>query len=75
MIKTKDSKVTLKIPRPLYNRLAAIIGGSGFNSVTDFAVYVLRDIASTGAPAKSEDALSGREVDAIRQRLRNLGYL
>ena len=41
-----DAHVTLKIPRPLYLRLKQIIEGSGFHSVTEFAVYVLRDLAS-----------------------------
>jgi Arc/MetJ-type ribon-helix-helix transcriptional regulator len=41
-----DSHVTLKIPRPLYEQLKQVIKGSGFHSVTEFAVYVLRDLVS-----------------------------
>lgn len=41
-----DSHVTLKIPRPLYQQLKQVIQGSGFHSVTEFAVYVLRDLVS-----------------------------
>jgi hypothetical protein len=41
-----DPSVTLKIPRPLYERLKVVIEGSGFHSVTEFAVYVLRDLVS-----------------------------
>ena len=73
-------KVTIKIPRNLYNRLSEIVTGTGFNSVTDFVVYVLRDLASTGTGAtwdRGEDLgkLSRDEVEAIRKRLRSLGYL
>ena len=39
-------QVTLKIPRPLYEQLKQVISGSGFHSVTEFAVYVLRDLVS-----------------------------
>ena len=39
-------QVTLKIPRPLYDQLKQVIAGSGFHSVTEFAVYVLRDLVS-----------------------------
>jgi hypothetical protein len=39
-------QVTLKIPRPLYEQLKQVITGSGFHSVTEFAVYVLRDLVS-----------------------------
>ena len=42
-----DGDVTLKIPRPLYNRLATVIEGTGFHSVTEFCVYVLRDLVAT----------------------------
>ena len=75
-----DRKVTIKIPGPVYNRIAKIVAGSGFNSVTDFVVYVLRDLASakneTDIPEKLEDtSLSKDEIEAIRKRLKSLGYL
>ena len=70
----KDDKVTIKIPRKLYDRLRNIIADSGFNSVTDFIVYVMRDIASTGR-TEAADGLSKEEIEQIRRRLRNLGYL
>jgi hypothetical protein len=78
--KPLDSKVTIKIPGPLYNRIAKIVAGSGFNSVTDFIVYVLRDLVSasdkTEIKGKIEHAsLSKDEVEAIRKRLKSLGYL
>jgi hypothetical protein len=66
--------VTLKIPRPLYERLQQVIEGTGFHSVTEFCVYVLRDLASSHAPSVDEDSLTD-EVMAIRRRLRSLGYL
>ncbi len=76
--------VTLKIPRPLYDQLKQVIEGSGFHSVTEFAVYVLRDLVShRGQPivppppaeAVDVDPLSPDEIEAIRQRLSSLGYL
>jgi len=69
---TQD-KVTLKIPRPIYDKLKKVIEGSGFSSVNEFVVYVLRDLISSGIE-ETED-LSKKEIDAIRQRLKNLGYL
>jgi Arc/MetJ-type ribon-helix-helix transcriptional regulator len=65
-------KVTLKIPRPLYDKIRAVIEGSGFSSVNEFVVYVLRDLISAKGMDKKE--LSAEEIDAIRQRLKNLGY-
>lgn len=85
---SKQEQVTLKIPRPLYDQLKQVISGSGFHSVTEFAVYVLRDLVShhgstgkgpvKGAEAASDvdvDPLSPEEIEAIRQRLSSLGYL
>jgi len=69
-----DDKVTIKIPRRLYNHLRNIIEDSGFNSVTDFIVYVMRDIASTGR-AEGGDELTREEIEQVRRRLKNLGYL
>ena len=68
------NKVTIKIPRELYERIQTIIQGTGFRSVTEFVVYVLRDLAAVEG-ASDSSGLSGREVDLIRQRLRALGYL
>ncbi|NIM14231.1 MAG: CopG family transcriptional regulator [Candidatus Aminicenantes bacterium] len=68
-----QDKVTLKIPRPIYDKLKTVIKGSGFSSVNEFVVYVLRDLISSGLE-ETED-LSKKEIDAIRQRLKNLGYL
>ena len=89
MKKEPQDQVTLKIPRPLYEQLKQVIAGSGFHSVTEFAVYVLRDLVShhgaTGkgpsgpqggeAAAVEVEPLSPEEIEAIRQRLASLGYL
>lgn len=66
-----SDRVTLKIPRPLYNKIKAVIEESGFSSVNEFVVYVLRDLVS-GSRDKKE--LSAEEIEAIRQRLKSLGY-
>ncbi len=39
-----ESKVTAKIPRPLFLKIQHVVQGSGFNSPTDFIVFVLRDL-------------------------------
>jgi len=69
-----ESRVTIKIPRELYRKLGQMIEGTGFSSVTEFIVFVLRTLASSGE-IKGEDRLTPEEVRAIRERLRRLGYL
>jgi len=68
----EKDKVTIKIPRPLYEKIKIIIEGSGFRSVNEFVVYVLRDLISTRSGEKTE--LTIEEIEAIRRRLKNLGY-
>jgi Arc/MetJ-type ribon-helix-helix transcriptional regulator len=67
-------KVTLKIPRPLYDHIQALIADSGFNSVTDFVVFVLRDLVYQGR-REPAIAFSHQELEQIRDKLRDLGYL
>jgi len=69
----KSDKVTLKIPRPLYNKLKKIIENTGFSSVNEFVVYVLRDLAALKKSDKED--LSSEEVKLIKKRLEKLGYL
>ncbi len=57
-----DDKVTIKIPRPLYKKLQAAVAETGFDSVTDFITFCMRDI------------ISNREEKGVKQRLRDLGY-
>ena len=68
-----ENKVTIKIPRELYQRLSQMIAGTGFSSVNEFIVFVMRTLASGGEIV--QDRLTAEEVRAIRERLKRLGYL
>jgi len=70
----KNDKVTIKIPRPLYLKIQQLIGDSGFDSATDFIVYVLRDILSE-AGSENREQFTADELKNLKQKLRNLGYL
>jgi Arc/MetJ-type ribon-helix-helix transcriptional regulator len=70
-----EPRVTIKIPRPLYERILKSIEGSGFSSATDFIVYVLRDVMSGAGRDVTDGELTREELEAIKQRLKNLGYL
>ena len=72
--RNKNTKVTLKIPRPLYDKITKVIEGSGYNSVTDFVVYVMRDmVASSEMSHNQPDETT--QIHSVKQRLRALGYL
>jgi Arc/MetJ-type ribon-helix-helix transcriptional regulator len=75
----RETKVTVKIPRPLYLKIQAVVEGSGFNSPTDFIVYVLRDLMGEAEKHKTvpSDApeYTAEELAQVKRKLKNLGYL
>ncbi len=70
----RESKVTVKIPRPLYRKIQQVVEGSGFNSPTDFIVYVLRDLMGE-AEASQAAEFNQDELEDVKRKLKNLGYL
>ncbi|HOV90372.1 MAG TPA: ribbon-helix-helix domain-containing protein [Syntrophorhabdaceae bacterium] len=70
-----QERVTIKIPKALYKNIQEIIKDTGFSSVTDFIVYVLRDVISMKSTANSQPSLSKDDIDAIKKKLKSLGYL
>jgi hypothetical protein len=67
--------VTLKIPGELYDKLSELIRNTGFHSVTEFATWVLRDVAAGGKLDRTPPGLTAKEIEAVRRRLRALGYI
>ena len=70
-----EGDVTLKIPRPLYNRLAKVIEGTGL-PLGDRVLRLRAARPRGGARAvAAEGDLSPEELQAVQGRLRALGYL
>lgn len=72
-VNSSKDKVTIKIPRRLYDTINTIISDSGFDSATDFIVYILRDLVSLRKETQKE--FSQKEINIIKKRLKDLGYL
>jgi len=70
----RESKVTIKIPRPLYRKIEQVVDGSGFNSPTDFIVYVLRDLMGE-AESRATTEMGASELEELKRKLKKLGYL
>jgi hypothetical protein len=71
----RKKTVTLKMPADLHDRLSRLIAGTAFSSVTEFAVHVLRDVADGGRLTQDLTGYADREIQAVRERLRALGYI
>ena len=62
-VEDKRGYVTLSVPTELYENARTAIEGTGFRSVTEFAIFLLRE-AILMKPGKN-----------VRERLRALGYV
>ncbi len=71
------TKTLISIPAPLAEKIKARCAGTGFNSVSEYAAYVLREvIASAGEEEKEPQKENSKsDEEKVKQRLRNLGYL
>ncbi|MFB6076260.1 MAG: ribbon-helix-helix protein, CopG family, partial [Candidatus Aenigmatarchaeota archaeon] len=63
----------IKIPKNLYDRVQKLIEDTGFNSVTEFIKFVLRDIVAQGEFEGPEEL--NKDMEIVRKRLEKLGYL
>ena len=61
---------TVSIPIPLHNKVKDMIKGTGFTSVSDYVVFVLRELAAEG-----NEGFSTKDREKVKARLRALGYI
>ncbi len=64
---------TISIPKELKAQIEDVIEPTGFQNVSEFTKFVLRDIAAQGTfdgPEEYNDSM-----EKVRERLENLGYL
>lgn len=72
--KREDNKVeygTISLPMPLIEKIKEKIKGTGFNSVSSYVAFVLRQLLSS---PDSEILNKGTESE-IKNRLKKLGYI
>jgi hypothetical protein len=64
-----EEKVTIMIPKELYNKIQAKINGTSFTSVEEYVALKLEN------EFPEELEYSEEEEKIIRERLRRLGYI
>lgn len=70
---SEEEFISIKIAKKLYDRiLKDIKGSSEFRSVDEFVNYVLEQVLEEES---EETVYSKEEEEAIKDRLRSLGYL
>jgi len=76
MTEEKDEKkyTTISIPTPLAEKIKKRIEGTGFNSLSSYVTYVLREVIS-GIEEGADEGFSKEDEERVKDRLRALGYL
>ena len=69
----KGKYTTVSIPTPL--AIKKRIEGTGFNSISSYVTYVLRELLASMEEEEKEEVFSKEDEEKIKERLRALGYL
>ena len=77
MTEEKEEKkyTTLSIPTPLAEKIKKRIEGTGFNSLSSYVTYVLREVISGMEEETVDEGFSKEDEERVKDRLRALGYL
>jgi metal-responsive CopG/Arc/MetJ family transcriptional regulator len=70
----KRKYTTITIPTPLFEKLQAMIKGTGFSSVSDCATYILRETVSEMAGHGRGRRQSRKTIGSVLEKLESLGY-
>ncbi len=67
---------TVSIPTPLAENIKKRIEGTGFNSLSSYVTYVLRQvISSMDEDDGGREAMTKEDEEEVKRRLKALGYI
>ncbi len=67
---------TISVPKVLADKLKKKMEGTGFNSVSSYVTYILRQVLSNVEDQEGEkQAFSEKDEKKVKDRLKSLGYL
>jgi hypothetical protein len=69
MVDDESGKVSIRVPKDLYEKIEEKISGTSFSSVEEYVVSKLESEFPT------EPVYTKEEEELIRERLRKLGYI
>ena len=70
----RDKYTTISIPASLHREVKEFIDKTNFTSVGEFVKHLIRDTLSGGS-LSGKESLTASEVEAIRKRLKKMGYI
>lgn len=75
-MENKKSKFsTISLPTQLVDKIKEKIKGTGMHSPSAYVTFILRQLLSESPENKEREGFSKQEEEAIRKRLKALGYL
>ncbi len=72
---TEKNYTTVSIPKPLAKKIKKRMEGTGFNSMSSYVTYVLRQVISSMEEEEKAEEFSKEDEEKVKERLRALGYL
>ena len=70
----KKKHINIQIPTDLAKKIQKRIEGTGFDSISSYVTYVLKEILSE-SEEKTEEVFTKEDEEKVKNRLRALGYL
>jgi hypothetical protein len=71
----EESKKVIQLPDDLYQEVEKRASESGFDSVDNYVIFVLKEVTSEETEEDESSGYSPKEEKEVEERLRNLGYL
>ncbi len=71
----EESKRVIQLPDDLYQEVEKRASESGFDSVDNYVIFVLKEVTSEETEEDESSGYSPKEEKEVEERLRNLGYL
>lgn len=68
-----DKKVS--IPESLYEKIESRSQGTGFESISEYVTFVLREVIEDEEEEEEEEDFSEEDEEKVKERLKALGYM
>ena len=75
---SENNITTISVPKILADKIKKRMEGTGFNSVSSYVTYILRQVLSnveTKEKGEDKQAFSAEDEKKVKDRLKSLGYL
>jgi len=66
---------TIKVPEELIAKIKERLQGTEFNSIDEYATFVLEEVVKETEEEEPEEVFSEEDEHKVKERLRALGYL